>query len=205
VLAEIHSAAGDPRRAERLAERLSSAAAALDRERFDDARRMVAPVVRDLPHVAAGHEINGLANYRLGRWRDAAASLEQARQLRLDPALLPVLADCYRALKRWTAVDALWREIRELSPSHEVMAEARIVVAGAHADRGELKQAIALMQPAQKPPKRVRDYHLRQWYVLADLLDRAGDTMGAARWFREVLAHDTDFADARERLRALGR
>jgi hypothetical protein len=85
------------------------------------------------------------------------------------------------------------------------MAEARIVVAGAHADRGELKEAIALMQPAQKPPKKVREYNLRQWYVLADLLDRAGDTMGAARWFREVVAHDGDFADARERLRALGR
>ena len=55
------------------------------------------------------------------------------------------------------------------------------------------------MQPAQKPPKKVREYHLRQWYVLADLLDRAGDTMGATRWFREVLAHDPDFADARER------
>jgi tetratricopeptide (TPR) repeat protein len=205
VLADIHAAAPDPKRAEHLAERLAAAAAALDRERFDDARRMVAPVVRELPRVAAGHEINGLANYRMGRWREAAAALEQARRLRQDPALLPVLADCYRATKRWTAVDALWREIRELSPSQEVMAEARIVVAGSHADRGELKQAIAVLQPAQKPPKRVRDHHLRQWYVLADLLDRAGDTVGAARWFREVLAHDADFADARERLRALGR
>jgi tetratricopeptide (TPR) repeat protein len=204
-LAELQVAAADPRRAERLAERLTSAAAALDRERFDDARRMVAPVVRELPSLAAGHEINGLANYRMGRWREAAAALDEARHLHLDPALLPVLADCYRGMKRWTAVDALWREIRELSPSHEVMAEARIVVAGAHADRGELKQAIALMQPAQKAPKKVRDYHLRQWYVLADLLDRAGDTMGATRWFREVVAHDADFADARERLRALGR
>jgi ATP/maltotriose-dependent transcriptional regulator MalT len=108
-------------------------------------------------------------------------------------------------MKRWTAVDSVWREIRELSPSHEVMAEARIVVAGAYADRGELKQAIGLMEPTQKVPKKVRDYHLRQWYVLADLLDRAGDTMGATRWFREVLVHDTDFADARDRLRALGR
>ena len=205
VLAELQVAAADPRRAERLAERLTSAAAALDRERFDDARRMVAPVVRELPSLAAAHEINGLANYRMGRWREAAAALDEARHLHLDPALLPVLADCYRGMKRWTAVDALWREIRELSPSHEVMAEARIVVAGAHADRGELKQAIALMQPAQKAPKKVRDYHLRQWYVLADLLDRAGDTMGATRWFREVVAHDADFADARERLRALGR
>ena len=204
VLAELHVVAADPRRADRLAERLTSAAAALDRERFDDARRMVAPVVRELPRLAAGHEISGLANYRMGRWREAAVALEQARVLHTDPALLPVLADCYRALRQWTAVDAIWREIREQSPSHEVMAEARIVVAGAHADRGELKQAIALMQ-AEKAPKKVRDYHIREWYVLADLLDRAGDTMGATRWFREVLAHDADFGDARERLRALGR
>jgi tetratricopeptide (TPR) repeat protein len=205
VLAQVHSAAAGPRRAERLAERLTAASAALDRERYDDVRRMVAPVIRELPEVAAAHELNGLACYRTGRWREAVNSLEQARRLKLDPALLPVLADSYRALKRWPAVDAVWREIRELSPSHEVMAEGRIVAAGALADRGQLKDAIALMQPAQKPPKKVRDYHLRQWYVLGDLLDRAGDTVGAARWFKQVIAHDADFADARERLRALGR
>jgi len=161
--------------------------------------------VRELPQVAAGHELNGLACYRTGRWREAAASLEQARQLRPDPALLPVLADCYRAMKRWPAVDGVWREIREASPSHEVMAEGRIVVAGSLADRGQLKEAIALMEPARTPPKKVREHHLRQWYVLADLLDRAGDSVGAARLFNQVLAHDVEFADTRERLRALGR
>jgi hypothetical protein len=51
----------------------------------------------------------------------------------------------------------------------------------------------------------VRDHHLRQWYVLADLYDRAGDTMSASRWFREIAARDADFADVRDRLRALGR
>jgi tetratricopeptide (TPR) repeat protein len=203
LVAEIQ--ATDPRRAARMTERLASASAALDRERYDDARRMVAPVLRDMPTLAAAHEINGLANYGIGRWRQAADSLEQARQLRADPALLPVLADCYRAMKRWTAVDAVWRDIREASPSHEVMAEGRIVAAGALADRGELREAIALLHSVSKPPKRVRPYHLKQWYVLADLLDRAGDTVGATRWFREVLAHDPDFADARDRLRSLGR
>jgi uncharacterized protein HemY len=143
--------------------------------------------------------------YRLGRWRQAATALETARHLRADVSLLPVLADCYRALRRWTDVDAVWRDVRQLSPSHEIMAEARIVVAGAHADRGELRQAIEVMQAVEKPPKKVREHHLRQWYVLADLLDRAGDTVSAARWFREVLAHDPDFSDVRQRLRALGR
>lgn len=205
VVAEIHSAAADPRRAARLAERLTAASGALDRERFDDARRMVAPVVKELPFLAAGHEVNGLAAYRLGLWRNAAQSLELARQIRVDPALLPVLADCYRAMKRWSSVDEVWREIRELSPSHDVMAEGRIVVAGALADQGDLKGAIALMRQAQKPPKKLREHHLRQWYVLADLLDRAGDTVGAARLFRDIAAADGEFADVRERLHALGR
>jgi hypothetical protein len=116
-----------------------------------------------------------------------------------------VLADCYRALRRWNEVDRVWADVRAASPPHEVMAEARIVVAGSRADRGDLRGAIELMQPAAKPPKKVRDHHLRQWYVLADLYDRAGDTVQAVRWFRAVAEHDRDFVDVTERLRALGR
>ena len=166
---------------------------------------MVTPLVRELPRVAAVHEVNGLASYRTGRWKQAAESLELARQLRPDPSLLPVLADCYRALKRWKDVDTVWADIRKSSPPHEIMAEGRIVVAGSLADRGELKQAIELMGAATKPPKRVRDHHLRQWYVLADLYDRAGDTVAAARWFREIAQRDPAFSDVRDRLRTLGR
>jgi hypothetical protein len=204
VVAEIEAAL-TPERAKRLTERLASASAALDRERFEEARRMVTPLTRELPHVAAVHEVSGLASYRLGRWKQAAQSLELAKQLHGDPALMPVLADCYRALHRWHDVDAVWDEIKASSPPHDVMAEGRIVVASSLADRGDLKQAIAMMQSVAQPPKRVRDHHLRQWYVLADFYDRAGDTLAATRWFREVAAHDQGFADVSDRLRALGR
>ncbi len=204
VVAEIQAAI-DPQRAKRLTDRLASASAALDRDRFEEALRMVTPLRRDLPQVAAVHEVSGLASYRLGKWRQAAASLELARQLRPDPALLPVLADCYRGLKRWNDVESVWNDLRAASPTHEVMSEGRIVAASALADRGELKAAIALMMTGEKPPKKVRPYHLRQWYVLADLHDRAGDSITAARWFREIAAHDAGFADVRDRLRALGR
>lgn len=204
TVAQIHESI-DPQRAARLSERLAAASAALDRERFEEARRMVTPLVRELPHVAAVHEVSGLASYRLGRWKQAAESLELARQLHPDPALLPVLADCYRALRRWADVDSVWSDVKSASPPHDVMAEARIVVAGSFADRGDLKEAISLLQSAAKPPKRVREHHLRQWYVLADLYDRAGDTVSASRWFREVAAHDAEFADVRDRLRVLGR
>jgi tetratricopeptide (TPR) repeat protein len=204
VAAEVLEAVG-PRRSERMLDRLASASAALDRERFDEARRLAAPVVRELPHLAAGHEIVGLANYRLGRWKQAATELEVATSLRPSPELLPVLADCYRALRRWHDVERVWTDVRAASPSHEIMAEARIVAAGALADRGDLAGAIDLMQPAAKPPKRVREHHLRQWYALADFYDRAGDTVLAARWFRTVAEHDREFVDVADRLRALGR
>ena len=204
VVAEIQAALS-PDRAKRLTERLASASAALDRERFEEAKRIVTPLTRELPHVAAVHEVSGLASYRLGRWKQASQSLELARQLHDDSALLPVLADCYRAQRRWSDVDAVWDEIKSKSPPHDTMAEGRIVVANSLAEQGRLKDAISMMASVSHRPKRVRDHHLRQWYVLADLYDRAGDTVAASRWFTEVAHHDPQFADVSERLRALGR
>jgi tetratricopeptide (TPR) repeat protein len=204
VVAEIHAGV-DPQRAARLSERLASASAALDRERFDEARRMIAPLVRELPQVAAVHEVNGLAAYRTGRWRQASQSLELARQLKPDPSLLPVLADCYRAQKRWADVETVWGDVKAASPAHDIMAEARIVVASSYADRGDLGGAIELMQPTLQAPKRVRAHHLRQWYVLADFYDRAGDTVSATRLFQQIASRDPHFADVRDRLRSLGR
>jgi hypothetical protein len=204
IALEISDAVGD-RRGERLAERLAAASQALDRERFDEARRMVAPLLREIHGVAAVHEIAGLANYRLGRWKQAANELETARSLKESVELLPVLADSYRALRRWADVERIWNHVKAISPQQEIAAEARIVAAGALGDRGELKAAIEVLESGQKPPKRVRPYHLRQWYALADLYDRGGDTVSATRWFRRVAEHDPQFVDVRERLRALGR
>jgi tetratricopeptide (TPR) repeat protein len=204
VASELIDAVGD-RRAERLLERLSAAAAALDRDRYDEARRLVTPLVRELPGVAAVHEVAGLTNYRLGRWKQAVSELEAALALRTDVTLLPVLADSYRALRRWHDVDRVWKQVKVASPTHEVMSEARIVVAGSLADRGEIKQAIALLEDSGATPKRIRDHHLRQWYALADLYDRAGDTVSANRWFRAVAQRDPQFVDVADRLRALGR
>jgi tetratricopeptide (TPR) repeat protein len=151
------------------------------------------------------HEVAGLVNYRLGRWRDAVRELETAQALNPRVDLLPVLADSYRALKRWSEVDRIWATVREISPAHDVMAEARIVAAGAQADRGDVAGALRTLGTVPVRPKRVRPYHLRQWYVLGDLHDRAGDTLEATRWFERVAATDPDFVDVRARLRALGR
>ncbi len=88
----------------------------MDRGRYDDARRMVQSVLRDLPDMAFGHEIAGLALYRTGQWRKAIAELELARQLDRTMNHHAVLADCYRALKRYDMVDSLWLELRRDRP-----------------------------------------------------------------------------------------
>ena len=113
--------------------------------------------------------------------------------------------DCLRAMGRHREVESTWAELKDASPSHEVMAEGRIVMAGSFADRGDLKSAIEVMMTVAQRPKRVRDHHLRQWYVLADLLDRAGDTVSARRWFEAIAREDAEFVDVRARLRSLGR
>ena len=150
------------------------------------------PWSASFPGVASVHELAGLASYRAGRWSQAITELEAARAITPSVALLPVLADCYRALRRWDEVEAIWQEVRTASPAHEIAAETRIVVAGSLADRGDLKAAIKLLSGATRMPKQVRDHHMRQWYVLADLYDRAGDTVAAAPLVPHARRHRSD-------------
>jgi tetratricopeptide (TPR) repeat protein len=201
--AEVEQAL-EPRRAARLAERLAQAQGALERERYSEARRIANSLVKELGHVSAVHEVIGLSDYRLGRWQQAAAALEIARRMKGRVEDLPVLADCYRALRRWNEVDEIWLEIREASPAPEVMAEGRIVYVGSLAERGDLRGAIGEMEKAvSSSPKKLRPHHLDQWYVLADLYDRAGSVQRARDLFKRIIAVDADFADVRDRLRGL--
>jgi hypothetical protein len=48
------------------------------------------------------------------------------------------------------------------------------------------------------------EFHLRQWYVIADLHDRAGNVIEARRFFSRISAADAQFADVAERLASLG-
>ena len=174
VVADVERVAGSAQRAARYHERLRSAAEALGRGRFDDARRMVGPVLRDLPDVAMAHEIAGLSFYSTGQWRKAVAELELARELDHSVRHHAVLADSYRALRRYDLVAELWDELKSASPDPALMAEGRIVAAGALADQGDVTGALKLLDRAREVPKKVREHHLRQWYVLGDLLRPLG-------------------------------
>ena len=193
------------RRAERLRGRLVQAQESLDRERYAEARRLGQSLLKELSDVPAVHEVVGLASYRLGKWREAASALETQRAMTGGVRNHPVLADCYRALRKYDKAVELWDELKEVSPNPELMAEGRIVAAGALADQGDLAGAIRLMAKSADAPRRVRDHHLKQWYVLADLYDRSGEVVKARQLFSRIRSLVPDYADVDDRLRSLGR
>lgn len=199
---ELVSALGAARGA-RANERLRDAAHAFERERFDESRSLLRPIAEQAPQAASVRELLGLTYYRLGRWSDAVRELEAFRQLTGSTEQHPVLADSYRALKRRTEVEALWDELRESSPSADLVTEGRIVMAGSLADQGKLAAAIALLEKSQRAVKRPEIHHLRQGYALADLYERAGDIARARELFKWVLTYEPDFADAAERVSSL--
>ena len=193
------------RASKRLIEKLALALDAFERGRYQDAKKIIIPISRDCPGVELIHEIAGLSMYRMGQWRDAADHLEQARALTSGSTLNhPVLADCYRALMRYDKVDELWKELKDASPDPVIVAEGRIVAASALADQGDIQAAVRLMQQSKQDPAKVREHHLREWYVLADLYDRSGDVVQARTIFQRIAKSDADFTDVRDRLETLG-
>jgi predicted Zn-dependent protease len=190
-------------RVARFEARLKEATAAFRRERYEEARRILRPLAEQAPGATPVRELYGLTLYRLGRWAQAKRELEAFRAQTDSVEQHPVLADCYRALGHYAEVEELWDELRAVSPSAELVAEGRIVAAGALADQGRLDDAIAVLEAAAKPTKRPKQHHLRLAYALADLYERAGDAPQARELFGRVAASDPDFVDVQARLRAL--
>ena len=183
--------------------RLKDASDAFRRERYEDARRTLRPLAEQASGASSVRELYGLTLYRLGRWTQAARELEAFRTQTGSTEQHPVLADSYRALGRYADVEELWEELRAASPSAELVAEGRIVAAGALADQGRLEDAIELLAAGAKPTKKARLHHLRMAYALADLYERAGDLPRARELFGRVATTDPDFVDVQARLRAL--
>src|SRR5690606_38865663 len=115
----------------------------------------------------------------------------------------PMLMDCYRAEKNYSKVDELWAELGAQSPSGAVVAEGRIVHSQSLAERGKIGEALKLLRKKVKPLARPKDYHLRLWYCLADLEERAGNIIAARQWFDRVAKVNPDFADIDYRIKQL--
>jgi tetratricopeptide (TPR) repeat protein len=186
-----------------LTDRLAEASRAYQRERYDDARRLLKQLAEEAPDSAAVQELYGLTLYRQGRWAEALRHLDAYHSLTGSYDQHPVMADSARAIGRYQRVSELWAELRQASPGAELTTEGRIVMAGAMADQGDVRGAIRLLESTRVNPRRPRPHHLRLWYALADLYERAGDIPRARELFGRVAAVEPDAFDVADRLRAL--
>ncbi|MDE0115976.1 MAG: hypothetical protein OXT07_05100 [bacterium] len=191
------------RDAPRYRQRLERAEAAYEQDDYHEAWRALDGLAKDAPNVPEVRELAGLTLYRLGRWELATRELEAFRKLTGRTELHPVLADCHRAQQRWVDVDELWAELRDSEASTAVLAEGRIVAAGALGDRGELTEAVRLLSADFQRPRRAKEHHLRQAYALADLCEQAGEIPRARELFGWLKEQDELYVDVAERLASL--
>jgi tetratricopeptide (TPR) repeat protein len=159
------------------------------------ALRILRPLRDVLPDAPSVRELTGLAEYSIGNYRAAAKELEAFVELTDSAEDHHVLMDCYRAQKRWKRVDELWAELGASSPSAELVTEGRIVLAGSLADRGRLDEGIELLRRKAKAVSNPKEHHLRLWYALADLEERAGNLAAARELFARVRRYDPELAD----------
>jgi tetratricopeptide (TPR) repeat protein len=204
VVEEFERAIGS-RASVRALKRYEAALQAFEANRYEDARKILNPMSKEYADVAAVHEMLGLCLYRAGQWKRALTELEIAA--RLNPEWIfnhAVIADCQRALGNHQMVEKYWRELADASPHPELVAEGRIVMAGSYADRGMLQEGLDLLSKASGELKRPAEYHLRQWFVIADLYDRQGNVIKARQFFERIASFDPQFVDVAERLSTLG-
>lgn len=191
------------RLAAHLEARLAEAARAYERDRYYDALSILRELARTAPGVGAMRELYGLTLYRLGNWRAALRELRAFSELTGSVDQYPVAADCERALGHHARVGEIWSDLRRAGASSDVVAEGRLVMAGSLADRGRIDEAIALLGAAARNIRGPHERHVRQWYMLADLYERAGDVPRARELFGRVVAADPELSDAAERLAGL--
>lgn len=203
VAAEVGEAAG-PAWAGRVKERLAEAAKAYEAERFRDAKRILEGLLERAPGSLAVRELYGLTLYRLGKWREAIRELGAVEILSGTVDHHPVIADAHRALGHAGEVTRLWDELRRGGAGVDVVIEGRIVTAGALADAGQVGEAIRLLEQGPVNVRRPQDHHLRLWYALAALYERAGDPVRARGLFDRLVSLAPEFADAADRLSSLG-
>jgi hypothetical protein len=185
---------------------LTKAAEAYDRKRYEEALRLGRIVADAVPGVAPVRELTGLAAYRAERWNMAKIHLRAHFTITGDAEHLPLVMDCDRANFRFRAVAKTFAELEDSEPSAEVLAEGRIVMAASLADQRLYAEAIELLTKAGAT-KQLRNpsyRHVRLWYALADVYDRAGDLTSARELFARVVIAEPDAYDAKARLGELG-
>jgi tetratricopeptide (TPR) repeat protein len=151
---------------------------------------------------AVVRESLGIALYLDGRFREAARELAAYRRMSGRHDQNHLLADCARANGQPERAEELVDEMIAADVAVDRVAEGLLVVAGARGDRGDPDAALAALHRIDLEPRVVEPYHLRLWYLAADLEEQRGDGDAAASYLQAIATVDPGFLDVSERLAA---
>ena len=152
---------------------------------------------------AVVREALGIALYLDGRYREAGRELAAYRRMSGRQDQNHLLADCARANGQPEKAEDLVDEMITAEVAVDRVAEGLLVVAGARADRGDPEAALAALHRIDLEPRVVEPYHLRLWYLAADLEEQRGDHDAAEGYLQAIATVDPAFLDVSERLAAV--
>lgn len=140
--------------------------------------------------LAVVREAVGEAAYAAGEYAEALAELRAARRMNGAWDYVAMMADCERALGRPDRALTLIKgaPVERFSPA--LLAEVRIVEAGARRDRGEIDAALRTLEGAGLMSRSREPWLARLRYAYADALLEASRPEEALTWFHRTEAVD---------------
>lgn len=144
------------------------------------------------PRSAVVRETLGVTAYRVEDYSTARKELQAARRMSANPEMLPLLADCERALgspERALEI-ALSPEARRLTGADGV--ELLIVAAGARLDLGDADAAVAMLSRQASAARESQPWAVRLVYAYASALESAGRRADARKCWEHCIELDTE-------------
>lgn len=154
--------------------------------------------------IAVVREHAGIIAYLTEHWQEALGEFRTARRIGGGPGLLSLMADCERGLGRPERAIEMLNSDYVAQLDDDGRAELRIVVAGAHADRGEHDAALAVLEEGNLDPTQTGSTSARYFYAYADALLAVGRKDDALTWFHHAAISDDEAStDALQRIEEL--
>ncbi|TDO26070.1 hypothetical protein EV643_1722 [Kribbella sp. VKM Ac-2527] len=137
-------------------------------------------------------EAVAITAYLAEHFDEALTEFRAVRRMTGHHEVLPMMADCERALGRPEKALALSREraVLELEPASQI--EMLIVAAGARRDMGQTAAAIQTLEVPELTKRTRAEWLPRLRYAYADALAEAGRTEEALVWFHRAAGVDGD-------------
>lgn len=146
-------------------------------------------------------EAVGIAAYHVGDFSTARKELQAARRIGGRNDLIPLLADCERALGNPRKAIDLAASSEGKSLRGDAQAELLLVAAGARLDLGQTNAAVGLLRGACSNTPKNAPWAPRIYYGYAEALLANGDRDDARDWFLKAASADTNGStDAADRI-----